>query len=366
MRNGSARWIAVVLVAFGLALAACGDTSSDKSPATSASADARSFAMGFSSLPSELTDESYTSAFELAASAGEVVLIRRAPPWQELLEKGASPSDKTAATTKREADLARDHELDLFFAIDATSTSDETGQLTGLPPDLPGVSFAEENVRQALITYARYVVVNYRPAYLAVGVDVNRYWQRDAQDFQQFVTLYSEIYDLIKKETPDTLVFPTFQLEELRGLVPLDEPHQPQWQLVDEFAGKMDLFAVSTYPGVVFSSAGEIPSDYYSTLRTRADVPLAIAETGYASQTSTSAAGGGSEAEQSAFLRRVLRDADRVEMPLLVWFAGQDPTFTGQRPTDLVQNIGLLRQDGTRKPAWSVWSEAARRPREPA
>lgn len=355
-------WIAAALLVFGLAISACGDSGYGTKRVPTPGGNVRSFAMGFSSLPSELTNESYAEAFERSASAGEVVLIRRAPPWQELLTSDAFPSDNTSATVVREKQLAEDHDLDLFFAIDATSLSPETGQLAGLPADFPGAGFDNEDVRKALATYVQYVMVNYQPKYLAIGLDVNQYWLRDPAGFQQYVTLYNEIYAEIKDSSPETLVFPTFQLEDLNGLLPLDTPHPAQWALLDQFAGAFDLLAVSTYPGVVFSTAAQIPPDYYTSLRERADVPIAISETGYASTPGATGNASGAEAEQSAFLRRVLRDADSVGMALVIWFAGQDPTFTGQLPTDLVRNSGLVRLDGTQKPAWRVWSQTAERP----
>ena len=39
---------------------------------------------------------------------------------------------------------------------------------------------------------------------------------------------------------------------------------------------------------------------------------------------------------------------------LVIWFAGQDPTFTGEAPLDLLRDAGLMRQDGTAKPAWTI------------
>lgn len=354
-------WFVGALVALTLLASACGGAGDSPHTTERPDGDARSFAMGLSSLPSELTTESYDEAFARSAQAGEVILIRRAPPWEELLS-GDFPSEKTAATVRRETELASKHDLAIFFAIDATNTSPETGQLAGLPPDEPGVGFEDERVRQALMTYAQYVTVNYQPQYLALGVDVNQYWLRNPAGFQQFVTLYRQIYHELKARWPDTKVFPTFQLEDLQGLLPLDRPHPPQWELVQEFAGASDLLAVSTYPGVVFPTAADIPADYYTSLEERADVPVAVAETGFAS---AAAGTRDAEAEQSAFVRRILRDAEEMPMALVIWFAGQDLTFSGQLPTDLVKDAGLLREDGTAKPAWRVWTEAAQRPTAP-
>src|SRR3972149_7387264 len=71
-----------VVVAFlGLMLAACGDDKTDGPQRSPTSAGPpRSFAMGLSSLPAELTEEGYSRAFELAASAGGGIMIQRTPP----------------------------------------------------------------------------------------------------------------------------------------------------------------------------------------------------------------------------------------------------------------------------------------------
>ena len=349
-----------MLLALGLALAACGDSQSDASPTPTAAGATRTFAMGLSSLPPELTEESYADAFELAASTGEVILMRHTPPWEDLLT--GDLSDDVIQTTQREIDLAEEHDLDIFFAIDATDVSEENGQLAGLPDDLLGTGFADEELRQALVSYAQYVALNYQPTYLALGLDVNGYQGQNPEDFEEFVTGYHEAYEAIKELSPETLVFPTFQLEELQGLLPLDEPREPQWQLIERFAPRMDLLAVSTYPGVAFSDPEQIPPDYYTQLTSYTDRPIAIAEMGYPSEAGEDGQNEGTEAQQIAFLERALDDAEQLDMPLVVWFAGHDPTFTDKGPFDLVQHIGLLRQDGSKKPAWAVWSRTARRP----
>ena len=70
------------------------------------------------------------------------------------------------------------------------------------------------------------------------------------------------------------------------------------------------------------------------------------------------------EVAQAAFVQRTLNNAEQIGIALVIWFAGQDPTFTGEAPLDLLREAGLLRQDGTAKPAWTIWSQTARRPLE--
>ncbi|MEE8386041.1 MAG: hypothetical protein V3S01_08995, partial [Dehalococcoidia bacterium] len=177
-------------------------------------------------MPAEQTSESYASAFELAASAGEVILIQRVPPWHEML--AGEPSDSTVAATHRETELAEQFGLDLFVAIDPMDVAEGRSQLADLPEDLHGAGFAHEEVRRAFIAYAQYVAANYQPKYLALGVEVNSYQQGHPEDFEEFIVVYHEAYEAVKELSPDTLVFPTFQFEEMLGLLPIDNPFPPR------------------------------------------------------------------------------------------------------------------------------------------
>lgn len=349
----------LTLLAVGLALIACAEEGQPApTPTTTGEGRTRSFAMGVSSLPPELTEQSYARTFQLAAGAGEVILIQRTPPWEEMLTGDLSP--ETVDATERETELAEKYGLDLFIAIDPTDPAKGRGELASLPEELRGAGFADENVRRAFIAYARYVAENYRPKYLALGVEINMYQRLHPEDFERFVILYHEAYQAVKELAPETLVFPTFQLEELQGLLPPGDPQPPQWYLLNRFEPRLDLLAVSSFPALAFSGLEQIPGSYYARLASYTDRPIAIAGMGYPS--GPGGAGAGTEEDQADFLRRVLDNAQQLAMPLVVWFLSQDPAFTGEPPFDRLQHLGLRRQDGTEKPAWQAWEATARRP----
>lgn len=352
-----------ILVVMGLLVAACaGNTQNGPPPTPTEDLPPRSFAMGLSSLPPELTEESYAQTFELAASAGEVILIQHTPPWHDMLAGGLS--DDTVQTTQRETGLAQEYGLDVFVAIDPTDASTGRSQLADLPPEVSGAGFADEEVRRAFIAYAQYVAENYQPKYLALGVEINSYQRHHPEDFEQFVILYHEAYEAVKELSPQTLVFTTFQLEELQGLLPVDDPYPTQWHLIRRFEPRVDMLAVSSYPGLVYTQPDEIPAAYFIKLASYTDRPVAISGMGYSSEPGANGTDSDTEEHQAIFLRRALDSAQQLGMPLVIWFVGQDPTFTGEPPFDRLQSIGLRRQDGTAKPAWLVWEAAARPPLE--
>lgn len=350
------------LLALGLALAACSETPQvAPTPSPPRPEAPRAFALGMSSLPTELTEEGYAAAFALLAGAGEVVLIQRAPPWEELLS-GAFPSDETVQTTQLETELARENGLAIFLAIDPTDAAEGRRQLVGLPTDLSGAGFADERIRDAFTEYALYIAVNYQPAYLALGVEMNAYERDKPEDFAEFLTLYAETYDAVKEFEPDTVIFPTFQLEELHGLLPTDDPRPAQWNLIERFEPRLDLLAVSSYPALAFPGPAQIPADYFSAISSHTERRIAIASMGYPSRATEGEAVARSEEEQASFLRLALDEAEALEMKLVIWFVGQDPTFTGEGPLSQLQSAGLLQQNGDTKSAWIVWTAEAQRP----
>ena len=364
-RTFSARWALLLLLAASLpitAFAACAKGAGDANEPTAGAP--RAFAMGISTLPRELNAQAYADAFKLAGRAGEMVLIQRTPPWQDFLP-GASVAGETADTTAAEIDAIGDEDLRLFFAIDPTDGATGRDRLAGLPASHEGRDFTDPDVRSAFASYAEYVAINYKPVYLALGVEMNLYYQKNQSAFDAFVSLYEETYDRVKASAPATQVTVTFQYEDLQSILPTEDRHFPDWPLIDRFAGRMDVMAISTYPSFAFSRAADIPDNYYSQLRGFTDKPIVIAEMGFASADSGQGVNNGSEPEQQAFVTRILEEAASLNTPAVIWFAGWDPSYAEGTSFAVFRHIGLITSEGAEKPAWSTWRTAALRPYQP-
>lgn len=356
------RLLAALAVVIGAAFAfACGgdDAGPPRPPREGLP---RSFLMGLSALPADSGDEAYRQAFRLAGQAGEVILIQRPPPWSDFLP-GASISDRTERLTRFEQGLLRENRLQVLFAIDPTEPADR-GRIAGLPDELRGKDFSDQRLREAFIAYAKYVALNYKPAYLALGVEVDMFFSRrgDAA-FRNFTSLYFQAYDEVKKVSHDTLVFPTFQFENLQGILQ-QESRQALWGLVNRFEPKIDMLAVSSFPGFVYATTAELPDDYYAELRARSQKPLAFVPLGWSSAPqSGDLAAATAEGEQLAFLVRALTAAQEMGASLFVWCLGRDPLILPSPSFAPLAMMGLQRPDGSPKAAWQVWEQHVRRPR---
>ncbi len=321
----------------------------------------RGLRLGFSSIPPERTSEAYIQAFATAAQYGDVVLIQRTPPWTDFMP-GGSVSRETADSTRIERELVAQYGLTLLYAIDPTDGVVQRSRLANLPAGIdPQEGFNNEDIRAAFVAYAAYIARNYQPEYLALGLEINMTYERAPAQYEAFSSLYDEAYRVVKGNSPNTKVFPTWQLEDLEGS--FGNVHPPRWELIDQFAGRMDVLAISTYPflGDV-RSAADVRADYYSQLALHWDGEIIIAETAHPSAPVDGRLNVGTEPDQRAYLSRLLTEAEVLGFRMVVWFAALDPAFAGTGATAVFKDIGLRRVDGSNKLAWELWEEWARRP----
>jgi hypothetical protein len=356
------RCLLLIAVMLGVFTFACGgdDAATPTEAVPTATVDPaarpRSFQLGVSSQPVEATEDAYKDAFALAGQLGELILIQRAPPWEDFLP-GGKVSARTERLTLMERQLAEENHLQLMLAVDPTLPSNR-GVLAGIPPALAGKGFADPGLRSAFISYAKYLALNYKPAYLALGVEVDLiYRNRGDASFRNFISLYFEAYDAVKEVSPDTKVFPTFQYENLLGLLD-DPPSQSAWSLVARFQPKIDVLAISSFPRAAFGSITDVPGDYYDALQGRFDLPVAFISIGWASTKD----GVSDEPSQLAFLLRTVAAADRLDSPFLIWFLAQDPETPADDDPASLSTMGLLDSLGRGKNVLQVWNSELNRP----
>jgi hypothetical protein len=223
--------------------------------------------------------------------------------------------------------------------------------------------FSDERVRTSCKNMVSRILEDFNPKYLCFGVEVSSYSHRNPADFENFVSLYNEVYTLAKRISPETVVFATFHYEEFLGVLPWN-PHAPDWELLAKM--KMDAFAITTYPYMVYA-VEDIPEDYYTQIREHTRVPVIVAESGFASHCCGKVIKDmhGSEEAQVDFLLLLLDDIEEMDPLLWVYWSLYDYeplSWGGTDKNDVFNSIGLHYTDGTPKPAFYVWLKIFRLP----
>lgn len=302
--------------------------------------------------PREWTGEAVTKAFEIAARACSVVCLPDPVDWWQAEGRAANTSKPFRDHQWQRVLLDRNN-LDVFIQIDPYRP--HLWQGAGLPESLKGASFADERVRRAIVADAVQRVRLYEPKYVCFGMEINTYYEHNSADFDNFVTLFREARQAIKREKADALVFPSFQYEQLLGIAPGEggkRIDRPRWSLIEKFGDDLDAVGISSYPLQSFApprfdDPANLPNDYYKQIARHTDKPIVFAELGYSSDS----AFGGSEERQAAFLRRFPELTAGIDLRMVNYNFLYDIKGFG----DVFNKMGLVDGDGKPKEAGRVW-----------
>ncbi len=354
---------------------ACGESSSIPPTPENSIFDSGKTAYGFFPSPPEATLESIFQLYKDMDSHGDFVLIQQNTAWEDFVN-GTDGESQTRTDLINQVKLANQNNLEYIFVIDALNGLNRK-EFIGLPAGWEA-NFANPNVRSAYRNYALWVVRTFQPRYLGLASEINTYMDAHPDDAGNFISLYNEIYALVKAEAPATQIFVSFQWDDLNNMFPQPEEGDrqrlsPNWEQIEAFEPNLDLWVISTYPYFVFPSASEIPADYYTPLLSRTGKPLAIAESGFSSRAVGFAQG--SPEDQVIYLNAVheqlgsrlafwvntiLTDFNMDSYAAEMAKAGRDP-----KDTEALSNfafIGFLNPDRSPKPAMVVWDGFQQQP----
>ena len=357
-----------VLALFTAAMACGGGPSPTLPPPDSSVFDTGRTAYGFFPSPPRPTLQSVRDTFQAMGEHGDVALLQPNIPWLDFVDR-ADGESQAITDIRHQVILARQNGLDVIVVVDPLNGLNRR-EFAGLPPGWSGADFATPSVRTAFANFALRIVREIRPRYLGLASEINTYADAHPNDFPHFLSLYRATYAAIKAEAPETRIFVTFQWEDLNNLFAGAEEgrrrFEVNWDQVEAFEPDLDLWVISSYPFVAFPAAADIPSDYYTPLRTRTDKPLAVGEGGFTSRPIGPFQG--TPDDQVGYLE-ALHDqvGDRLAFWIYLLLSDFDPDEYAAMMRDqghsevdietlgLFAAVGLRQSNGKAKPALAVW-----------
>ncbi len=356
-------YLSILILA--IATLACGSGTPGIPPTPQNSTfDSADTAYGFFPSPPEVTLKSVFATFKGMGEHGDFVLIQQNTNWEDFA-KGVDGKSQTRTDIINQVKLAHQNNLEYIFVLDALNGLNRR-EFAGLPTDWDA-NFENPNVRAAYKNFALWVVRNFHPRYLGLASEINTYMDAHPEDAQNFISLYNEIYALVKTEAPKTQIFVTFQWDDLNNMFPQPEEGNRQkfdvnWEQVEAFEPNLDVWAISTYPYFIFPSGEEIPVDYYTPLLSRTDKPVAIAEGGFSTETFNQLTN--TPEDQVAYLNAI---HDQLGPRLAFWvntllsdlnidsYAKEMGNSEDAAMLGNFSYIGFQNADGSPKPALELW-----------
>lgn len=324
-------------------------------------------AYGFFPSPPKPTLESVLDHFAALSEHADFVLLQPNVPWEDFLQAPEGES-KSREDLRNQVTLARMNGLEWVFVVDPLNGLNRR-EFFGLPQGWEP-SFANPDVRAAFMNFSLWIMWECEPRYLGLASEINTYMDAHPEDDEHYLSLYQETYDRVKTEFPDTRLFVTFQWDDLNNMFPPAAEgrarYATNWGQVEVFEPRLDLWAISSYPYLVFHGGESIPRDYCTPLLGRTDKPIAVAEGGFASR-----AVGPIQVDaddQVAYLQAI---HDQLGERLAFWVyillddlnmdaIGEMMREQGRPEGDIdtlgmLAPVGLRESDGTSKPALAVW-----------
>ncbi|MBU7047246.1 MAG: hypothetical protein HXS54_12505 [Theionarchaea archaeon] len=317
------------------------------------SQETRSFLVGIGPIPRQFpgTEETWLEMFEMIPDIADIVLAQS--EWRDTKEEsGIVPEIMRLVYDQKRKYGSYKISYGLSFMKQGAGSLTTVLDTESNPTNNWTNKDAQEKYKHAALTLCK----DYKAEYLALAIEVNTYYQHpqgSKEDFKRFVEFYIQTYDELKKEFPDTKIFVTFQLEELKGLGDASCGYdvEPAWELLEMFDGRLDVIAFTTYPFLEYNSPEDIPDTYYSIIDDLPDeyktTEIAFTEIGWSSQRPD-------ENAQITFLETFLEQTREFDLAYVVWVFMHDLS-SGMEPPGF--NVGLRRYNGEPKEIWYMWKE---------
>jgi hypothetical protein len=219
------------------------------------------------------------------------------------------------------------------------------------PAGIPEAALENLAWRQSYKQVALNVVRSARPLYISLGNEVNRWYEKydikedDPNGFQNYVSLYNEIYDEVKQISPQTKIFCTFAREIV------SENREADLDVLSLFdSNRMDILVFTSYPYAVqgIRRPQDIPDDYYTrALSYMPGKAFGLSEFGWPALEAF-----GGEQAQADFIIQVagrLTDEQGIKLHFLCW-----PWLSALDEND---SVAFVKSDGSERQAFTVWKK---------
>ncbi len=358
----------VLIMIIIVCLCACEEKEStpDMGKPSPITGETRSFALGFTDFPYARTSDAYLEGYEIIEKDADMVVMHfdDGIPWQAAFEKSDYGTEIENDLEGKVSLIPEDHII--YLAITPISferddiAKNKSDEATPWRPRLD-----DPDVITAYINHANTMIEMFSPDYFAYAIEVNLFYHKTPDRWEEFMRLAAATYTSIKADHPSLPVFITIQADFFHP-----EPDK-QTAALHEILPYTDYIAISTYPFTNQIDQTQLPSNHFSAITNLAPTkPFAISETAWPAEDITDPypiTVQGSEESQSAYLEWLIDEANRLGAVFVTWFFTRDYDQFWEAELQnspiapiirIWKDTGLYDGEGNPRPALDIWREA--------
>jgi hypothetical protein len=329
----------------------------------------RSFYMGFTQWPPEFTVDGIVGNFEKVNRYGDLNVYHQlgGVPWVEA-EQGTLPARIKKDWTDLKAFFSGNKPTYVGFSpLSSTDRSglaeysNEKSDNEVLPSDWKNLKFNDPRVIKAYTSYVDQGIQFFNPRYVALNIEGNLLFAKNAGAFDEFVEFNKEVYTALKAKYPYITFLSIAQVEHLNGVASDAKGKEEELAAMKKLAQYSDAIGLSVYP---YTAGQETIDVTYFDAALSLGKPLAVTESGFNSQKVkigfTSLVG--SREGQVAFEKVLLETANKNNFLFVVNWAATDyskliATLPGavRNAAKIWEFTGMYDSEGKEKPALTVW-----------
>ena len=342
----------------------------------------RSYRLGFTPFPYEISMEAVNWVYDTLAEDSDVIMqhFDNGVPWPEALA-GEPYSDNIMNDWEMRRSLTPPDHAIILSMTPIAFFRDGIALYRGDQDDMPlpapwdSYTFEDPEVSTAYFNHLHRAIEYFQPDYLVMGIEVNMLLSKRPDLWAGYVEMQQLVYDKLKTLYPDLpMMVSVLGMAYFPQYAPEYDDLPAQLAGLEQLLPYSDYFAISLYP-YLSSLVDGIPPHFFDDLFALAgDKPIAISETGYPAQIlqmqTVDYTFPGTPERQNAYITGLLAQADAYDFQFIVNFVLRDydalyEAIGGGDLAAVWRDTGLYDENGQPRLVLESWRQTLARPYMP-
>jgi hypothetical protein len=336
----------------------------------------RSFRMGFTPFPYEVSESAINYVYTKLASEADIINhhFDNGVPWAEAATGADFSKNIMDDWNFRKAKTAGHHKV--YVSVTPinylrTGLAAYRGESDNMELFSPWnmYRFNNDQVKNAYLNYCKRTIDFFQPDYFGMSIEANLLHALKQDLWTDYLELHQYIYTQLKISYPNLPIFTS-----VVGAYLLDgfidgNDHVTERLAVLQLLEYSDYYALSFYPYMSKHLGNPYPENTFEELFNISSKPLIVAETGYVAQTFSLDLGAGAttiesdQTKQQKFFTDLLDACEKRKAEFVIDFVIRDYDQLWAQvgsPTDITiawRDCGLYDENGNTRLAHATWKE---------